>query len=62
MPYNTKFWQIGDSETTNGSFAMEVTRAKRKLVQIKDNNGYGRDILPCNIVPAFRLIWEAAFS
>ena len=25
VPYNTKLWQLGDSEEINGSFALEVT-------------------------------------
>ena len=58
LPYNTKFWQVGDAEKINGKYSSEINEAKRKLYKIKTENGYAASILSTDIIPIVRMSWE----
>ena len=34
VPYETVYWQVGDSKEQHGSFTMAMTDAKRKLLDL----------------------------
>jgi hypothetical protein len=50
VPYGTHIWQVADSPQLNGAFKIELTKAKRKLFEIKvglrKSNFEMSDIIP----------------
>ena len=39
VPYGTSYWQVGDSTEQNRCFKMAIAKAKRELVDKKENAG-----------------------
>ena len=43
VPYGTALWQVGDSKEQNGSFNIAMYRAKKDLLEKKDQLGMHDD-------------------
>ena len=55
LPNGTHKWQVGDSKEQNGSYKIEFTREKSKLVLWKTRNGMEVSIEKSDILPLFNL-------
>ena len=43
VPYGTALWQVGDSKEQNGSFNIVMYRAKKELLEKKNEIGLHAD-------------------
>jgi hypothetical protein len=62
VPYGTSYWQVGDSTKQNGCFKMAIAKAKRELVNKKENAGLLGTIEKTDIVRLVSHAWNASFS
>ena len=59
MPYSTAIWQVGDSSEQNGTFNIEMTKAKEALVELQQKKCIGSQKLEATDI---MLLMNKAFS
>ena len=62
VPYGTYLWQVGDSEEQNGTFNMESTKAKMRIVAKKERMSLPPVIEPYEIIPIINSAWPTSFG
>ena len=61
VPYGTSYWQVGDSTKQSGCFKMAMAKAKRELVNKKENAGLAETIEKLDIVHLVSHAWNQSF-
>ncbi len=62
VPYGTSYWQVGDSTEQNRCFKMAIAKAKRELVDKKENAGLVGTIKKTDIVRLVSFAWDQLFT
>jgi hypothetical protein len=62
VPYGTSYWQVGDSAEQNGCFKMALSKAKRLLVEKKENAALIGTIEKTDIVGLVTYAWKHSFD
>jgi hypothetical protein len=62
VPYGTSYWQVGDSREQNGCFKMALAKAKREIVDKKENSGLVGTIEKTDIVGLVGCAWNQSFA
>jgi len=63
VPYGTALWQVGDSKEQNGSFNIAMYRAKKDLLEKKDELGMHDDgLVDTDLMPLINIAWKQSFS
>ena len=62
LPNGTHKWQVGDSKEQNGSYKVEWTREKAKLVQYRVQNGLSACLEKSDCLPLLNIIWSRSFG
>ena len=63
VPYGTALWQVGDSKEQNGSFNIAMYRAKKDLLEKKDEIGLHDDgLVDTDLIPLINTAWKASFA
>jgi hypothetical protein len=60
VPYGTHFWQVADAEEQNGCFSIALTKAKKKLFDLKPFHKKG--FFPSDIIPLINLSFQESFG
>jgi hypothetical protein len=58
VPYATHIWQVGDASALNGSFKMELYRAKREYLKYRTSMKFE----PTDIIPLLNKSWVKSFG
>ena len=62
VPYGTALWQVGDSKEQNGSFNIAMYRAKKDLLEKKDEIGMHDDgLVDTDLMPLINAAWKQSF-
>jgi hypothetical protein len=61
VPYGTHIWQVADSPQLNGAFKIELTKAKRRLFEIKVGLKKSNFEMS-DIIPLVRTAWKGSFA
>ena len=62
VPYGTSLWQVGDSSEQNGSYKIELARAKNELIKKKSKKQMKLTIEPYEIIPLINSAWSKSFA
>ena len=62
VPYGTALWQVGDSQEQNGTYKMELTHAKRELLEQKALHRQEYAIKKTDVVLLVRKAFEKSFQ
>ena len=63
VPYGTALWQVGDSKEQNGSFNIGMYRAKKDLLEKKDEIGMHDDgLVDTDLIPLINIAWQQSFA
>jgi len=62
VPYETAYWQVGDSKEQNGSFNMAMTDVKRKLLDLKRQSCMNETIDTNDLMMLINIAWNKSFA
>jgi hypothetical protein len=60
VPYGTHLWQVADAPQLNGSFKINLTKAKREYIKYKELNN--RKFCPSDCIPLINMAWYNSFA
>ena len=61
VPYGTALWQVGDSKEQNGSFNINMTKAKTKMLETRDKLGLN-ELEDTDLIPIINYAWNHSFA
>ena len=62
VPCGTSLWQLGDSSEQNGSFNVEMTRAKAELADLKMELSLAPKLVPADAMLLTSKAWTKSFA
>ena len=62
VPYGTALWQVGDSSEQNGSFNIELARAKEQIVDSRQGKCTHACLHSYDIIPLVNASWFPSFA
>jgi hypothetical protein len=60
VPYGTHIWQVADAPQLNGSFKIQLTKAKREYLKYKDPDC--KKFVSSDCIPLINIAWSKSFS
>ena len=62
VPYGTHLWQFGDASQMNGSFKIDLTKAKEFVIWTRDARNHPIKFAQTDIVPLVNKAWTNSFG